>query len=195
MHYRTVFGRFLLKSGTFREKRVSPGRKINKCMSDGYPHARFFGHGTLYRVAANCSDPRIASGRHGGGQCDPQPLLWCSVPAFCIPHTAGGSEGTLCLPSASDCRSRALRPAVLPLDGEACVSRKTLSPTPQALDSRGVHKELLVAVASFTPPTATAPCQNDRSCSLRCSLHPTDEGPLRCPWVSDRSSPGHRRRG
>ena len=100
MHYRTVFGRFLLKSGTFREKRVSPGRKINKCMSDGYPHARFFGHGTLYRVAANCSDPRIASGRHGGGQCDPQPLLWCSVPAFYIPHTAGGSEGTLCLPSA-----------------------------------------------------------------------------------------------
>ena len=150
MHYRTVFGRFLLKSGTFREKRVSPGRKINKCMSDGYPHARFFGHGTLYRVAANCSDPRIASGRHGGGQCDPQPLLWCSVPAFCIPHTAGGSEEMLCSPSASGFRSRALQPAVLLPDGAACVSRKTLFPAPQALDSRGVHRGLLVSLAFTT---------------------------------------------
>ena len=110
--YRTVFGRFLPKSGTFREKRVAPGRKINKCMSDGYPPARFSGHGTLYRVAANCSDPRIASGHHGVGQCDPQPLLWYNVPASYTPHTAGGLEGTLCLPSASGCRSRALRPAV-----------------------------------------------------------------------------------
>ena len=160
MHYRTVFGRFLLKSGTFREKRVSPGRKINKCMSDGYPHARFFGHGTLYRVAANCSDPRIASGRHGGGQCDPQPLLWCSVPAFCIPHTAGGSEGTLCLPSAIVCRSHALRLAVLSPGGETCVSRKTLSRVQSVLDSPCVHKELLVSVASFIPPTARAPCRN-----------------------------------
>src|SRR5699024_584498 len=45
--YRTVFGRFLPKSGTFREKRVAPGRKINKCMSDGCPPARFSGHDTL----------------------------------------------------------------------------------------------------------------------------------------------------
>lgn len=162
MHYRTVFGRFLLKSGTFREKRVSPGRKINKCMSDGYPHARFFGHGTLYRVAANCSDPRIASGRHGGGQCDPQPLLWCSVPAFCIPHTAGGFEGTLYLPSASGCHSRALRPAVLPPGGEACVSHKTLSLAQSVPGSQGVHKELLVAVASFIPPMAKALCRSVR---------------------------------
>ena len=150
MHYRTVFGRFLLKSGTFREKRVSPGRKINKCMSDGYPHARFFGHGTLYRVAANCSDPRTASGRRGVEQCDPQPLLWYSIPASCIPHTEGGSEEMLCSPSASGCHSRALRPAVLPPDGEACVSRKTLFPAPQALDSRGVHRGLLVSLAFTT---------------------------------------------
>ena len=135
---------------------------LNTCIPDGYPPARFSGHGTLYRVAANCSDPRIASGHHGGGQCDPQPLLWCSVPAFCIPHTAGGSEGTLYLPSASGCHSRALRPAVLPPGGEACVSRKTLSPAQLASDSLGVHKELLVAVASFIPPTARAPCRNAR---------------------------------
>ena len=155
MHYRTVFGRFLLKSGTFREKRVSPGRKINKCMSDGYPHARFFGHGTLYRAAASCSDPRIASGHHGVGQCDPQPLLWYSVPASRIPHTVGGSEGTLCLPSAIGCHSRALRPAVLPPDGEACVSRKTLFPVPQALDIRDVHRELLVSSEWLSPPSFT----------------------------------------
>ena len=162
MHYRTVFGRFLPKPDTFREKEISSGRKISRCKSDGYPPARFSGHDMLYTAAANCSDPRTASDSHGVGQCDPQPLLWCSVPAFCIPHTAGGSEGTFCLPSASGCHSRALRPTVLSLGGEACVSRKTLSPAPQALDSRGVHKELLVAVASFIPPTAKALFQNDR---------------------------------
>ena len=63
-----------------------------------------------------------------GEQCDPQPLLWYSVPASCTPHTAGGSEGTFCLPSASGCHSRALRPAVLPPGGEACAFHKTLSP-------------------------------------------------------------------
>ena len=128
---------------------------LNTCIPDGYPPARFSGHGTLYRVAANCSDPRIASGRHGGGQCDPQPLLWCSVPAFYIPHTAGGSEGTLCLPSAIGCHSRALRPAVLPPGGEAYVSRKTLFLVPQALDIRDVHRELLASLEWLSPPSFT----------------------------------------
>lgn len=168
-------------------------KNISRYKWAGYPPARFSGHGTLYRAAANCFGPRTASGRRGVEQCDPQPLLWYSIPASCIPHTEGGSEEMLCSPSASGFRSRALQPAVLPPGGVACVSHKTLFPAPQALDSRGVHRGLLVSLASFTPPTATAPCQNDRSCSLRCSLHPADEGPLRCPWVSGRSSPGHRR--
>lgn len=155
MHYRTVFGRFLLKSGTFREKRVSPGRKINKCIPDSYPPARFSGHDTFYRAVASCSDPRIASGHHGVGQCDPQPLLWYSVPASRIPHTVGGSEGTLCLPSASGCRSRALRPAVLPPDGEACVSRKTLFPAQSVPDSLDVHRGLLVSSEWLSPPSFT----------------------------------------
>ena len=131
----------------FGRKKNTPGRIISRCKSAGYPPAKFSGHDTLYRVAANCSDPRTVSGHHGEEQCDPQPLLWYSVPAFCIPHTAGGSEGTLCLPSASGCRSRALRPAVLLPGGEICVSRKTLSPAQSILDSRGVHKELLVSSA------------------------------------------------
>src|SRR5699024_5604018 len=113
-------------------------------------------------VAASCSDPRTDSGHHGGEQCDPQPLLWYSVPASCTPHTAGGSEETFCLPSASGCHSRALRPAVLPPGGEACAFHKTLSTAQSVLDSRDVHKELLVAVASFIPPTARALFRNDR---------------------------------
>ena len=115
-------------------------------MSDGCPRVLFLRYDYVCTGFANCSDPRTASGHHGGEQRDPQPLLWYSVPASLTPHTAGGSEGTLCLPSASGCHSRALRPAVLPPGGEACVSHKTLSPAPQALDSRGVHKELLISL-------------------------------------------------
>ena len=159
--YSTVFSQ---NQVYFGRKKNTPGRIISRCKSAGYPPAKFSGHDTLYRVAANCSDPRTVSGHHGEEQCDPQPLLWYSVPAFCIPHTAGGSEGTLCLPSASGCRSRALRPAVLLPGGEICVSRKTLSPAQSILDSRGVHKELLVAVASFIPPTAKALCRSVRRC-------------------------------
>ena len=128
---------------------------LNTCIPDGYPPARFSGHGTLYIVAANCSDPRTVSGHHGGEQYDPQPLLWYSVPAFCIPYTTGGSEGTLCLPSASGCRSHALRPAVLSLGGEACVSHKTLFPAQSVPDSRGVHKGLLVSSEWLSPPSFT----------------------------------------
>ena len=142
--YSTVFSQ---NQVYFGRKKNTPGRIISRCKSAGYPPAKFSGHDTLYRVAANCSDPRTVSGHHGEEQCDPQPLLWYSVPASCTPHTAGESEGTFCLPSASGCRIRALRPAVLPLGGEACVSRKTLSPAPQALDSRGVHRGLLVSSA------------------------------------------------
>lgn len=133
---------------------------LNTCIPDGYPPARFSGHDMLYTAAANCSDPRTASDRHGGEQCGPQPLLWYSVPASCTPYIAGGSEGTLCLPSASGCRSRALRPAVLPPDGEACVSRKTLFPAQSVPDSLDVHRGLLVAVAFFIPPMARALCRN-----------------------------------
>ena len=150
MHYRTVFGRFLPKSSTFREKRIAPGRKINKCMSDGCPRVLFLRYDYVCTGFANCSDPRTASGHHGGEQRDPQPLLWYSIPASCIPHTEGGSEEMLCSPSASGFRSRALQPAVLLPDGAACVSRKTLFPAPQALDSRGVHRGLLVSLAFTT---------------------------------------------
>ena len=142
--YSTVFSQ---NQVYFGRKKNTPGRIISRCKSAGYPPAKFSGHDTLYIVVANCSDPRTASGHHGVGQCDPQPLLWYSVPAFCIPHTAGGSEGTLCLPSASGCHSRALRPAVLPPGGEACAFHKTLSPAQSVLDSRDVHKELLVSSA------------------------------------------------
>ena len=150
--YSTVFSQ---NQVYFGRKKNTPGRIISRCKSAGYPPAKFSGHDTLYRVAANCSDPRTVSGHHGEEQCDPQPLLWYSVPAFCIPHTAGGSEGTLCLPSASGCHSRALRPAVLPPGGEACVSRKTLFPVPQALDIRDVHRELLVSSEWLSPPSFT----------------------------------------
>ena len=157
--YSTVFSQ---NQVYFGRKKNTPGRIISRCKSAGYPPAKFSGHDTLYIVVANCSYPRTASGHHGGEQCNPQPLLWYSVPASCTPYIAGGSEGTLCLPSASGCHSHASQPAVLPPGGEACVSRKTLSPAPQALDSRGVHKELLVAVASFIPPTARALCRSVR---------------------------------
>ena len=142
--YSTVFSQ---NQVYFGRKKNTPGRIISRCKSAGYPPAKFSGHDTLYRVAANCSDPRTVSGHHGEGQCDPQLLLWYSVPASCTPHIAGGSEGTFCLPSASGCHSRALRPAVLPPGGEACAFHKTLSPAQSVLDSRDVHKELLVSSA------------------------------------------------
>ena len=142
--YSTVFSQ---NQVYFGRKKNTPGRIISRCKSAGYPPARFSGHDMLYTAAANCSDPRTASGLHGVEQCDPQPLLWYSVPASCTPHIAGGSEGTLCLPSASGCHSRALRPAVLPPGGEACAFHKTLSPAQSVLDSRDVHKELLVSSA------------------------------------------------
>lgn len=142
--YSTVFSQ---NQVYFGRKKNTPGRIISRCKSAGYPPAKFSGHDTLYRVAANCSDPRTVSGHHGEEQCDPQLLLWYSVPASCTPHIAGGSEGTFCLPSASGCHSRALRPAVLPPGGEACAFHKTLSPAQSVLDSRDVHKELLVSSA------------------------------------------------
>ena len=150
--YSTVFSQ---NQVYFGRKKNTPGRIISRCKSAGYPPAKFSGHDTFYRAVASCSDPRIASGHHGVGQCDPQPLLWYSVPASRIPHTVGGSEGTLCLPSASGCRSRALRPAVLPPDGEACVSHKTLFPAQSVPDSRGVHKGLLVSSEWLSPPSFT----------------------------------------
>ena len=150
--YSTVFSQ---NQVYFGRKKNTPGRIISRCKSAGYPPAKFSGHDTLYRVAANCSDPRTVSGHHGEEQCDPQPLLWYSVPASRIPHTAGGSEGTLCLPSASGCHSRALRPAVLSLGGEACVSHKTLSPAQSVPDSLGVHKGLLVSSEWLSPPSFT----------------------------------------
>ena len=142
--YSTVFSQ---NQVYFGRKKNTPGRIISRCKSAGYPPAKFSGHDTLYRVAANCSDPRTVSGHHGEEQCDPQLLLWYSVPASCTPHIAGGSEGTFCLPSASGCHSRALRPAVLPPGGEACAFHKTLSPAQSVLYSRDVHKELLVSSA------------------------------------------------
>lgn len=120
---------------------------LNKCMSGGCPRVLFLRYDDACTGFASCSDPRTVSGRRGVEQCDPQPLLWRSVPAFYIPHTAGGSEGTLCLPSAIGCHSRALRPAVLPPGGEACVSHKTLSLAQSVLDSLGVHRGLLVSLA------------------------------------------------
>ena len=148
----------------FGRRKIYMGEKFSRCKSAGYPPAKFYGHDTLYIVVANCSYPRTASGHHGGEQCGPQLLLWYSVPASCTPYIAGGSEGTLCLPSASGCHSHASQPAVLPPVERLVFSRKTLSPAPQALDSRGVHKELLVAVASFIPPTAKALCRSVRRC-------------------------------
>ena len=104
------------------------GEKFSRCKSAGYPPAKFYGHDTLYIVVANCSYPRTASGHHGGEQCGPQLLLWYSVPASCTPYIAGGSEGTLCLPSASGCHSHASQPAVLPPGGEACVFSQNFVP-------------------------------------------------------------------
>ena len=135
---------------------ISPKEKghpvavLNKCMSGGCPRVLFLRYDDACTGFASCSDPRTVSGRRGVEQCDPQPLLWYSIPASCIPHTEGGSEEMLCSPSASGFRSRALQPAVLLPDGAACVSRKTLFPAPQALDSRGVHRGLLVSLAFTT---------------------------------------------
>ena len=142
--YSTVFSQ---NQVYFGRKKIALGGIISRCMSGGCPRVLFLRYDDACTGFASCSYPRTVSGHHGEEQCDPQPLLWYSVPAFCIPHTAGGSEGTLCLPSASGCRSRALRPAVLLPGGEICVSRKTLSPAQSILDSRGVHKELLVSSA------------------------------------------------
>ena len=159
--YSTVFSQNLVYFG---RKKIALGGIISRCMSGGCPRVLFLRYDDACTGFASCSYPRTASGHHGGEQCGPQLLLWYSVPASCTPYIAGGSEGTLCLPSASGCHSHASQPAVLPPGGEACVSRKTLSPAPQALDSRGVHKELLVAVASFIPPTAKALCRSVRRC-------------------------------
>ena len=150
--YSTVFSQNLVYFG---RKKIALGGIISRCMSGGCPRVLFLRYDDACTGFASCSDPRTVSGRRGVEQCDPQPLLWCSVPAFYIPHTAGGSEGTLCLPSAIGCHSRALRPAVLPPDGEACVSRKTLFPVPQALDIRDVHRELLVSSEWLSPPSFT----------------------------------------
>lgn len=87
--YSTVFSQ---NQVYFGRKKNTLGRIISRCKSAGYPPAKFSGHDTLYRVAANCSDPRAASGHHGGEQCGPQPLLWYSVPASCTPYIAGGSD-------------------------------------------------------------------------------------------------------
>ena len=143
-----VVGRkFLPKHSIFREKENIHGRKISRCKSAGYPPARFSGHDTLCRAAASCSGPRTVSGHRGVEQCDPQLWPWYIVPASSTPHTAGGSEETLCLLSANGCHSRALRQAVLSPGGEACVSHKTLFPAQSVPDSRGVHKEFLVSSA------------------------------------------------
>ena len=157
--YSTVFSQNLVYFG---RKKIALGGIISRCMSGGCPRVLFLRYDDACTGFASCSYPRTASGHHGVGQYDPQLLLWYSVPASCTPHIAGGSEGTFCLPSASGCHSRALRPAVLPPGGEACAFHKTLSPAQSVLDSRDVHKELLVAVASFIPPTARALFRNDR---------------------------------
>lgn len=142
--YSTVFSQNLVYFG---RKKIALGGIISRCMSGGCPRVLFLRYDDACTGFANCSDPRTVSGRHGVGQCDPQPLLLYSVPASYTPHTAGGSEGTLCLPSASGCRSHALRPAVLSPGGEACVSCKTLFPAQSVPDSRDVHKGLLVSSA------------------------------------------------
>jgi len=142
--YSTVFSQNLVYFG---RKKIALGGIISRCMSGGCPRVLFLRYDDACTGFASCSYPRTASGHHGVGQCDPQLLLWYSVPASCTPHIAGGSEGTFCLPSASGCHSRALRPAVLPPGGEACAFHKTLSPAQSVLDSRDVHKELLVSSA------------------------------------------------
>lgn len=157
--YSTVFSQNLVYFG---RKKIALGGIISRCMSGGCPRVLFLRYDDACTGFASCSYPRTASGHHGVGQCDPQLLLWYSVPASCTPHIAGGSEGTFCLPSASGCHSRALRPAVLPPGGEACVSHKTLSLAQSVPGSQGVHKELLVAVASFIPPMAKALCRSVR---------------------------------
>ena len=150
--YSTVFSQNLVYFG---RKKIALGGIISRCMSGGCPRVLFLRYDDACTGFASCSDPRTASGRHGVGQCDPQPLLWCSVPAFCIPHTVGGSEETLCLPSASGCHSRALQPAVLPPGGAACAFHKTLSQAQSVPDSQGVHKELLVSSEWLSPPSFT----------------------------------------
>lgn len=60
--YSTVFSQNQVHFG---RKKIAPGRKISRCKSAGYPPARFSGHDMLYTVAANCPDPRTASGHHG----------------------------------------------------------------------------------------------------------------------------------
>lgn len=134
-------------------RRISGERKslrkknISRYKWAGYPPARFSGHDTLCRAAASCSGPRTVSGHRGVEQCDPQLWPWYIVPASSTPHTAGGSEETLCLLSANGCHSRALRQAVLSPGGEACASHKTLSLAQSVLDSLGVHRGLLVSLA------------------------------------------------
>ena len=155
--YSTVFSQNLVYFG---RKKIALGGIISRCMSGGCPRVLFLRYDDACTGFASCSYPRTASGHHGVGQCDPQPLLWYSVPASRIPHTVGGSEGTLCLPSASGCRSRALRPTVLPPDGEACVSRKTLFPAQSVPDSRGVHKGHLVSSEWLSPPSFTESLQH-----------------------------------
>lgn len=122
--YSTVFSQNLVYFG---RKKIALGGIISRCMSGGCPRVLFLRYDDACTGFASCSYPRTASGHHGVGQCDPQLLLWYSVPASCTPHIAGGSEGTFCLPSASGCHSRALRPAVLP-PGERLVLFTKLCP-------------------------------------------------------------------
>ena len=121
--YSTVFSQNLVYFG---RKKIALGGIISRCMSGGCPRVLFLRYDDACTGFASCSYPRTASGRRGVEQCDPQPF---------------------CLPSASGCHSRALRPAVLPPGGEACAFHKTLSPAQSVLDSRDVHKELLVSSA------------------------------------------------
>ena len=101
--YSTVFSQNLVYFG---RKKIALGGIISRCMSGGCPRVLFLRYDDACTGFASCSYPRTASGHHGVGQCDPQLLLWYSVPASCTPHIAGGSEGTFCLPSASGCHSR-----------------------------------------------------------------------------------------
>ena len=149
--YSTVFSQNLVYFG---RKKIALGGIISRCMSGGCPRVLFLRYDDACTGFASCSDPRTVSGRRGVEQCDPQPLLWCSVPAFYIPHTAGGSEGTLCLPSAIGCHSRALRPAVLPGGGDACVSQNTFFLFPKPVDRRVVHRELFFSL-NVLPPLST----------------------------------------